>query len=332
VRSETVLTVHKPGRPVQETRRTKPLSDTTVGRTLYHETLAVEARILAGLRPIAGREVREPIFIIGCGRSGTTLLGRLLSFHPEVKYLFEPNHLWAAIEPATDYLQIYSRGEHHCLLGSSSVTASARRRFNRLLSTPQGITLVEKNPINALRIGYLNALAPNARFVHIVRDGIAVAFSIEKMAATTKRFAFRPPVNDWWGADNTKWAMLRNDARAAGYYGDVVDQLQADAQRGAYEWIVSVREAEMWRARLGSRFLTIRYQDLGEDPEPELRELLTTLGLSCPGPWLKEACGLVRAPTDKQPAPLALPGQMQIDFNNLQKSFGFLGRATRLVS
>jgi hypothetical protein len=46
-----------------------------------------------------------PVFIIGCGRSGTTILGQVLSAHPEVYYLFEPYHLWAAIDPMTDVLE-----------------------------------------------------------------------------------------------------------------------------------------------------------------------------------------------------------------------------------
>jgi hypothetical protein len=298
---------------------------------LYHEALAAEARILARLRPAAGRDVRQPIFIIGCGRSGTTLLGRIFSFHPEVKYLFEPNHLWAAIEPATDFLQIYARGEHHCLLGASSVTASARRRFSRLISSPPGVTVVEKNPINALRIGYLNALAPDARFVHIVRDGIAVARSIEKMSEVTRRIAFRPLVNDWWGAGDTKWAALRRDGQAAGYYAEEAGQLVSSAQRGAYEWLVSVSEAEKWRPRLGSRFSVIRYQDLGDDPSSTLRGLVATLGLSCPDSWLSEAAGLVRAPRERNGEAIALPRQMRVDFNRFQETFGFPGRAAELA-
>jgi hypothetical protein len=332
VKSEVARTVHRPGSAVQETRRTKPLANTIAGRTLYHEALAIEARILARLRPTAGRRVREPIFIVGCGRSGTTLLGRIFSFHPQVRYLFEANHLWAAIDPATDFLQIYSRGAHHCLLDASSVTDSGRRRFNRIMASPPGVAIIEKNPINALRIGYLNDLAPDARFVHILRDGIAVARSIEKMSAVTARFAFRPPVNDWWGAGNTKWATLREDGAAAGYYGDTVDQLVTSAQRGAYEWLVSVREAETWRARLGSRFSTLRYQDLGDDPGTVLRSLAGGLGLSCPDSWLNEACQLVRTPSNRAGDPIALPGQMCNEFNMLQKSFGFPGRATELFS
>ena len=35
-----------------------------------------------------------PVFIIGCGRSGTTILGKTLSNHPKIKYLNERRDLY----------------------------------------------------------------------------------------------------------------------------------------------------------------------------------------------------------------------------------------------
>jgi len=164
-----------------------------------------------------------------------------------------------------------------------------------------------------------------------VRDGIAVARSIEKKSAVSNRIAFRPPVNEWWGSGDAKWMALRRDGVAAGYYAQFVDQLRTIAQRGAYEWLVSMREAERWCASLGSRFYTIRYEDLGDDPRAELSDLVTTLGLSCPEPWLREATAMVRPSRDGHSDPVALPGQMSADFNRFQQSFGFAGRAMELV-
>ena len=156
--------------------------------------------------------------------------------HPAVRYLYEPYDLWAAIEPATDFVQLYTRGEHHCLLDASSVTDLAQRRFNHLMLPPSGLTLVEKSPINALRIGYLDAIAPEARFVHIVRDGVDVAHSIERLAAVTRRMAFRAPLNEWWGVGDAKWVALERDGREAGYYADELHWLT----RGCPTWRLRV--------------------------------------------------------------------------------------------
>ena len=40
------------------------------------------------------RPFRRPVVILGAARSGTTLLGELLSRVPEVAYWVEPKSLW----------------------------------------------------------------------------------------------------------------------------------------------------------------------------------------------------------------------------------------------
>jgi hypothetical protein len=303
--------------------RLRPLA-----RTPRYAARGAKARILARvpLKPASARTA--PIFIIGCGRSGTTLLGELFGTHPAVRYKYEPYHLWAAIDPVTDFVQLYSQGECHCLLDSSSVTPAAQRRFSRLMSTPSRFTLVEKSPINALRIGYLDAIAPGARFVHIVRDGIDVAHSIDRMAAVTRRMVLRQPLNEWWGVGDAKWAALQRDGRAAGYYPDEVHLLTTDAQRGAYEWSVSLHEVERWRDRVGSRVVEFRYQDLTDNPRETLQMVTGSLGLSSPGSWLDQATARIKPASNSQSKPLTLPDQICEGFNSLQASFGFKGRAT----
>jgi hypothetical protein len=44
----------------------------------------------------------RPIFVIGCGQSGTSILGRSLGAHPDVAYLHERRDLWIAAFPEAD--------------------------------------------------------------------------------------------------------------------------------------------------------------------------------------------------------------------------------------
>ena len=53
-------------------------------------------------RGAQGESTEGICFIAGCGRSGTTLLGRLMSLGENVTYLNEPRQFWAAINPRTD--------------------------------------------------------------------------------------------------------------------------------------------------------------------------------------------------------------------------------------
>lgn len=298
-------------------------------RTFHYAARGTRAKLRARLKPMLAPGDMAPIFIIGCGRSGTTLLGDLFAMHPRVSYIYEPYDLWAAIDPVTDFLQLYSRGDYHCLLDARSVTSAAKNRFQRLMSPRPGLTLVEKSPINSLRIGFLEALVPNARFVHIIRDGVNVAHSIAHMAGMAKRMAFRPSLNDWWGVGDAKWTALEQDGRAAGYYPDEVHHLITGAQRGAYEWLLSVREINAWRAHLGSRLIELRLDDLIADPRKTVKSVIDAPSISlCGGEWLDQAIRKVRQVTIDYNKELALPGQMQVDFNNFQESYGFKSRAT----
>ncbi|MGE5134183.1 MAG: sulfotransferase family protein [Gemmatimonadota bacterium] len=298
-----------------------------LARTPYYALRGTRARIHAGLPLAPPATDRPPVFIIGCGRSGTTLLGEIFATHPQVSYRYEPYHRWAAIDPVTDFLQLYSRGGHHCLLDAGSATPAARRRFRRLMTAPPGFTLVEKSPINALRIGYLDALAPDACFLHIVRDGADVARSISKMASVTRRMAFRPPLNEWWGVGDAKWRALQRDGQARGYYPGELSLLATDAQRGACEWLLSLREVGAWRPRLGSRLTEIRYPDLMADPWAILKAATGWLGLSCPSQWLEEAGARVNPAASRPAGRLELPPGMSADFNSMQEYFGFSSRA-----
>lgn len=298
-----------------------------LARTLLYASRGGRARLLARVRSAPKFPTAAPIFIIGCGRSGTTVLGQIFSAHPAVTYIYEPYDLWAAMDPATDFLQLYSHGPRHCILGADNATERSRRRFYRLMRPAPGRTLAEKSPLNSLRIGYINAIVPDARFVHIVRNGLEVSSSIGKVAAVTKRMAFRPPLNEWWGVGDVKWTALQRDGQAAGYYPDEVTTLTTDAQRGAYEWLVSLREVENWRQSLGSRLIEVRYEDLTSNPRETLTRLMTELGFAAPDDWLQHSAGQVRPPKSTSRPSLMLPEQMCSDFNRLQAAFNFTGAA-----
>jgi hypothetical protein len=271
-------------------------------------------------------------FVVACGRSGTTVLGEALSFHPRLRYLFEPTHLWFAIEPRTDVSGLYGGVPGSFFLAGEDATLETRRRFWRIMRHALGgrdvAALVEKTPHNAARLGFLEALAPGARYVHIARDGVDVARSIARLSSRSAyRIAGFPAYDTWWGPEGRRWSLLAREGAAAGWHAEEVGALREGAPRGAYEWLVSLGEIGRWRERLGGRLLEIRYPDLTTRPAATLRAVVDFVGADCPASWLGRAVARVHAERRHEGPPLVLPPGMCRRFTELQERYGFAGRA-----
>jgi hypothetical protein len=286
---------------------------------------------------LPGRQRPEPrrrAFVVGCGRSGTTLLGRLLAAHPNATYIEEPYHLWAAVDRRSDVTGLhFVKGPYRYFLDAPDVSSAARKRFDRLARygrAPDRVW-IEKMPHNVARIGWIEGLTDDARYVNIVRNGRAVAASIGRIATlSTFKIAGKSAYNQWWGHRQRRWTALAAEGAEMGYFPDEVGDLDTHEQRGAYEWLISVSEAQRWAPRLGGRLTTITYTALTGSPAQALHRVGGHLGLGAPLAWPEDVISSVRSEPPVSGAPLRLPPQMRIYFNSCQDRFGFPGRADPL--
>jgi len=134
-----------------------------------------------------------PIFIVGCGRSGTSLLRRFLNQHPQVgiplESLFIVDYLRAACRiPIERMLKLLVREPELAEWGvrprledvqGSLTAAEAIDRLHQLYLAPRGkLRWGQKTPRFVRELPLLQAHFPGARFVHLVRDPRAVAASL----------------------------------------------------------------------------------------------------------------------------------------------------------
>ena len=306
----------------------------STGRAVKYGTLKWMAdRRIAG--PKADGSPAPPVqsaYLIGCGRSGTTVCGDILRHHPRVRYFFEPYHLWATIDPTIDVLNLYHIGASSFLLDGGRCTPESQRRFNRLLLDPArrsgAAVMLEKTPFNACRIGYLDAISPHCKFIHLVRDGVDVARSIDRLSRDRGYgIVGKPDFNRWWGRAGSKWMSLYSDGCASNYFADELPQLLSYESKGAYEWLVSLAEVDRWRSRLGERLLEITYDELTAKPEQTLKQICDFLSLPANEKWMRRNVRRIDQARRNYGVPLVLPPKMAEAFNLMQERFNFPNRA-----
>ncbi len=116
----------------------------------------------------------RPAFIVGSPRSGTTILGNILEAHPMVAHLYEPYYIWYyhAKDLSTDCIRPEDIG--------AAEQQWIRKQFERFAAGMGRTLVVDKSPELSLNLPIVQAVFPDAKFIHILRDGRDVVLSIKK--------------------------------------------------------------------------------------------------------------------------------------------------------
>ncbi|MEO8092364.1 MAG: sulfotransferase [bacterium] len=203
--------------------------------------------------------VPEPSpFVVGLGRSGTTLLRLMLDAHPELAIPPETHFATGVIrmyrqgspQPAetADYLAGLRRwGDFGIdreemlerLTGSGAADAQAALRafYEIYAAKQQKPRWGDRTPDYGVQMRRIARTLPEARFVHLIRDGRDAALS--RARASGKRV--RPQ-------------------KAAARWRERIEQTRAQAARVPH-------------------YCEVRYEDLVREPEPTLRRILSFVDL-----------------------------------------------------
>ena len=215
------------------------------------------------------------VFIVGCARSGTTLLERLVNAHSQIALTPEMHWItdyfrqgkWLAPEGRVTAEQVASMIQNQKRFRQFELS---REQFEGLLNSGQPVPYVtflnglfalygknqgkqlvrNKTPAYVRRIPTLHTLWPRAKFVHLIRDGRDVALS----------------VLSWYHAD-----------RAAGRYSTWAED---PVSTTALWWKRKVRLGRQGGQPLAPElYYEIRYEDLVAQPENECAKLCAFLGV-----------------------------------------------------
>lgn len=232
----------------------------------------------------------SPLFIVGIGRSGSSVFHRLLCRHPRAAWLSRALELWpnatgtnralmhtlalpivgrsvsSVIDPGECYdfwEQLVPGFTSPCRdLVAADVQNDVRTVVRQALSAiptkrrPQLVAKVTGWP----RVGFLHEIFPNARFIHVLRDGRPVAASFLKV--------------DWWRGWRGPSGWL---------FGDLTPEQAAEWQRhdrsfvalAGIQWKILMDAMDSARQSVpASCMVEIRYEDLCRDPISHFRRVL----------------------------------------------------------
>jgi hypothetical protein len=225
----------------------------------------------------------RPVFLVGCGRSGTTILGQTLGQHPAVTYLEEPREIWEQVYPETDIWSDEAPLRNGRLFldgsdGTEAKNALLRRLFSAEIVRAGRPQLLEKLPENCFRMGLIRRIYPEARFLHIIRNGVEVAASISRACRDSKLAG--PEWPDWYGVNDYKWERLVAYAQQSAPYCELPALCASDFDRGLLEWRLSVEAAKRFFARLPvDDYLEVYYEELLRDAVAMLLGIQAFIGV-----------------------------------------------------
>lgn len=200
-----------------------------------------------------------PFFVVGCPRSGTTLVREILDGHPRLAVVNESHFIMGVAprpwrrrrrvtvedlleHPRAHRWEVDPEEMRRCVVDAGPTTDGFGDVIDAVLrayATCRGkVRWGDKTPGYVSYVAELARWFPTAQFVHVIRDGREVAASL----------AERP-----WGSRSPT--------------------------TGAFWWVHKVRAGRAAGRRLGrDRYLEIRLEDLTADPATTVGELCDFLG------------------------------------------------------
>lgn len=208
----------------------------------------------------------DPILLLGCPRSGTTLLFDLLQQHEGLVSLDEEGHVyWSA------YHHPRRGGWRSDEVCAEDLLSRERKYVDTAFAMLGNGRPLDKTPKNVLRIAYLRALYPRARIVLAVRDGRATVASLlegwRKRRGASYLLPTRLRLSDY---DSRIWRYVL----PPGWEKLQGTDLPTVATR---QYLASSSAALQHRDLIDA---VVRYEELVDSPVETMRALLKQLSLS----------------------------------------------------
>jgi len=238
-------------------------------------------------------ELYQPIIIIGAPRSGTNMLRDVLTRLPNVGTwpCDEINYIWKHGNIS------YPSDEFPPDLARQNVKRYIRNKFKEIAKKWNSNIVVEKTCANSLRVGFVDCIIPEARYVFIKRNGIdAIASIIRRWKAKLdipyilRKSKYVPLADIPYYATqylkNRLYRIASNEKRLA-YWGPKIEGMESllksyDLETVcALQWKKCVDSAtKAFKNMLSRKYIEVSYEDFVRNPKEEMKKIVHFLGLN----------------------------------------------------
>lgn len=235
-------------------------------------------------------KIDRPIFVVGSGRSGTTILYNILSTHQDLCWFSTYSNIFPSLPniailhrifdipgigrsirnsiPKKDSFKFtprpteggniyhnYCGFEHGRKTTEDDFDQDKETKLKKIIKKHLKATgkkrFISKQTANNQRIRLINKMFPNAYYVHIIRDGRAVANSLFHVN-------WWNDVDNWFGDNPSKWQEMGNDPIVL----------------CGMSWEKDVEEILTNKYLFEDRYIEIRYENLVEDTKNIVRKII----------------------------------------------------------
>ncbi len=186
------------------------------------------------------RMAKNPIFIVGCPRSGTTLIRVILDSHPniccgpETHLIKKLKLLDDKIHSSWSWLESYNVKEQMLNQKIRDILSIFHNNYAKMKNKKRW---AEKTPDNIFYLNFIEKLFPDCQFINIIRDGRDVMCSYKQR----------------WGYKSI-YSAIKNWNKAIDLSFEYQDKFPKD------------------------RYMEIKYEKLVVNPEHEIKKMMRFLG------------------------------------------------------
>jgi hypothetical protein len=241
------------------------------------------------------------IFIVGCPRSGKTLLQNILGFHEKLAWFSQYNgkfknvHVLSVLNRiygiprigdfllSFSHLRIFPHPEEiskkyvsttkkNGSLDERHVTIEDKLRLSNIFKKQlvyQGKDIIITDCGRPARLLYFDAIFPRSKFIHVIRDGRSVV--AEFLLTRPHWFSLDKNLSDFYPMAPKELKILSDSYKGKEEYQMVL---------AALRWKMAIKEIERQSKTLQkNQFYTVRYEDFTQNPIDEINKILDFLGL-----------------------------------------------------